>query len=217
MFDNDPEFFFDMNKEIIVDSVKMMKLKPFCKVVLNGDEYIINNDLIYKYKIQKGTTFSELEFSIIIDENQLMNAKRKAYEYVTYSPRSENKVRQKLNNEKYKDEIIEKTIEFLYEFELLNDEDFTRKYIHDYLLKKKSGRFNLIKKLIENGIDPALAKNAVFDVVSDEMEKNMINEILTNDFSFQIDDKAKIVRKLLNRGYHMDNIKKCVFNDLKYQ
>lgn len=193
-----------------VDSVKMMKTKPFCIIIANGEEYKLNNDLVYKYKIEKNSEFSQVLWNDIIKENQLMTAKRKAYELIQNNPKSENKIRERLKKEKYDSEIIEKTITFLYNFDLLNDEEFSKKYIHDYLLKKKAGKYKLINKLQENGIKYDLALKVTNNLIDDELELKMINQILETEKKFDILDKNKIFRMLLNRGFNSEIIRKII-------
>ncbi len=191
---------------IIINRVKMMKTKPFCIVNTEEDEYKINNDLIYKYRIEKGRRFSEEEFTEILNENNLMIAKKSAYEFASYAPRSEKKVRQKLDKLGYDDKIIEICIDFLYEFEQLNDEEYARKYLNDFLLKKKAGRNKIINKLYENGVDLDLAKRITYELITDDDEQKMIGELLEDDFRFQDISIQKKKSRLINRGFSLENI-----------
>jgi regulatory protein len=198
--------------QILIVNVRMMKLKPFCIVKTDTDEFSINNDLVYKYRIEKGRKFSEGEFDDILFENDIMTAKKKAYEYASYSPRSEKKVRLRLEKLNYNNIIIEKCIEFLYQYDLLNDETYAKKYINDYLLKKKAGRYFLINKLIENGISQNLAEITVNNNITDNTEREMIAYLLSNNTKFNNADERKTINKLINRGFSIDNIKSVLEN-----
>lgn len=80
-------------------------------------------------KLKEGTDVSEEQFQKIMKEVILEKCKRKAISYLNLSDQTEYELRQKLKRQLYIEEIVEKTIAYLYCCHYLDDKRVIRYFI----------------------------------------------------------------------------------------
>ncbi len=125
------------------------------------DSIELGLDVIMKFVITKDSEIDEKTIQEALEEQSLKDAKLAAYNYVSYKPRSEYEVREKLRTKAYSQASIDFAISFLYEFKLLNDEEFAQSYITTFIKNKPSGKFKLIHELRKRGIEESLIDKSI--------------------------------------------------------
>jgi regulatory protein len=125
-------------------------------VDFSRDSIELGLDVIMKYVITKDSEIDEDTIQQALSEQSLKDAKLAAYNYVSFKPRSEFEVRDKLRTKEYSQDSIDFAITFLFEFKLLNDEKFAQSYIVGYIKNKPSGKYKLIHELRKRGIEESL-------------------------------------------------------------
>jgi len=163
-------------------------------IVSELDLYIgkeVTDDLIYSIK----------------QKEELTKAKNDSIRFLSYRPRSEWEIKNKLQDKKYQSEIIEKTIRWLKEKNMVNDQEFSRMWIKDRLTKKPLGKLSLQKELINKGISRELIENTIhsfFEKEEDELEL-AYQLIRQKKDSLQLKniqlEPKKIINLLKNRGF----------------
>lgn len=147
---------------LIIKSVSLHKNKRVCIVNLSSDETIsLSPDLIVRHGLSKGRAIDDDELTIILREQRIIEIKSAAYNFASYKPRTESQVRQKLKEKGFEIEESDTAINFLYEFDLLDDERFCRQFIQNYLIKKAAGKQKIYFELLKKGIDKSMAANAI--------------------------------------------------------
>lgn len=144
-----------------------------------------------------------------------------ATNFLSYRPRSEKEVRDKLEQKNTPAEIIEKIISRLKEQRFLNDEKFAKDWIHSrstYRLKSK----RIIKmELQKKGIDPEIIEKTLNSKDDEELsDSQQIKKLLEKRFSRYKDlpgDKLyqKLGGFLARRGFDWSTIKKSIDDILK--
>ena len=128
-------------------------------------------------------------------------------------------MRDKLSLKGYEDHIIKRTINFLREYNLLDDTNYAKMYVKDRA--KSQGKKKIKYSLLQKGIDE--------NVIEDELEKLDIDEIrvLVQDMALkkynilkkrENDDyklSQKLYRFLMGKGYDYDLIKDVVKSIVK--
>lgn len=148
----------------IVYSIKKKRYskKYFVNFVdFTHDSIELGLDVIMKYVITKDSEIDDATIQEALDEQSLKDAKLAAYNYVSYKPRSEHEVREKLRTKEYNQASIDYAISFLYEFKLLDDEEFAQSYIVSYVKNKPSGKFKLVHELRKRGIEESLIDKSI--------------------------------------------------------
>jgi regulatory protein len=91
----------------------------------------IHEDVIIQLNLKTGMDIDTLFFEELLQSEQQSKAKSDAIQFISYRMRSTLEVEKKLKNLGYEDIMVNKTIEFLKEHNLLNDLDFAEAYISD--------------------------------------------------------------------------------------
>lgn len=135
--------------------------------------------------------------------------------FLSYRPRSEKEVGDKLRSKKASPEIIEKIIAKLKEKRFINDEEFARGWIESRL-RFKPRSLRLIKlELKQKGIDNETINSLQLTIDNDlEQAKRLIDKKMTrfrNKFGMTREEiYQKLGRYLASKGFGWDTIKKSI-------
>ena len=138
-------------------------------VYLDGEfAFGIHEDLVVKHSLQVGATLTPEGIRELERDEQYVDAKQAALDYLAYKPRTEEEVRRKLRQEDVPSPVIEDVIARLYELEYLDDEAYAHDYAHNRFSSKKYGPVRIQRELTERGVDRHLAEAAVDELFADE-------------------------------------------------
>ena len=162
-------------------------------------------ELIYKEGIKKDSIIDVEIIKEIVKEDEFIKCKNSALRTLEKTYKTEKEVRDKLSEKCFEEDTIKKTMEFLKEYNLLNDEKYTEMYIKDRI--RTQGRNKIKYALIRKGINE--------DIILDKLSK--INLEDENDTAFKLGEKKyntlikresdkykisqKLFRFLLSKGY----------------
>ena len=210
-----------MDNQIIIVQVKQKNQRNTNCIVSfkseNAEEnqIEISMDLVLKFQLKKDKIIGFSEFEQIISEQKLIDAKQIAFNFASFSPKTEKQIVQKLKVKGFENMEINYSIKFLKDFNLINDEEFSKKFINDYLLKNKSGKFKLLQLLINKGVSKEIAENAVNKYFPEE--KSLDLAILAAEKKMKIIEKKQkekqkqaIFNHLLSKGFSFADAKKVL-------
>ena len=179
-------------RKLYIDHELFMEIDDV--IISELDLYIgkeVNNELIEK--IQQKEAFTK--------------AKNDAIRFLSYRPRSEWEISNKLKNKKYPIFIIEETIHWLKEKTFINDRQFSLMWIKDRLTNKPLGKLRIRKELYNKGIDSDIIEstvNSFFKKDEDELElayqliERRRNSLRLKNVQLE---PQKIINLLKNRGF----------------
>lgn len=179
------------------------------------DSLELGLDVIMKYNITKGQELSETILIDALSEQQLKDTKLAAYNYVSYKPRSEFEVRQRLERKEFSSDSIDKAIEFLYEFNFLNDEEFANMFVKNFIKKTPSGEFKLKQELLKRGISEDFINKSIAEYYPSNKALEMAEEAAKKHLK-KVSHKPKVKQKklisdfLARRGFDWDVVNKCI-------
>jgi len=139
---------------------------------------------------------------------EYLEAKNIAFKYVVYKRRTVNEVREKLKNNNYNYDIIEKIIEELICFEYLDDKIYVQKFVE----KNKKDSTNLLRiKLSNKGIEKELIDEYFCNNACDEVDKiiNLLEKKKYND-NLEPSQKDKIKAYCARRGFKINDIERAI-------
>lgn len=143
-----------------------------------------------------------------------------ALRFLSYRPRSEQEIRNKLKEKKAESEIIEKIVAKLKKYNFINDLEFAKWWVESRLrFKPRSAR--LIKiELKQKGIDNETINNLQLTIDSDlESAKKLVRRKMArfrNKFGMTRNEiYQKLGRYLASKGFDWDTIKKSIDEALK--
>ena len=131
--------------------------------------------------------------------------KTKVLKYVLYKKRSENEIRKKFENE-IEQNLLEDIISYLKEANYIDDKEYIRKTINNFIALKNLSIREIEYKLLSKGIK----KEDIEDYIYENKEelnqyeiKSASNVITKKQTSMEIEE---IKQYLLKKGYKRDNI-----------
>lgn len=194
----------------------------------NKDRVNIYIDEIYSFSVNAELVYKEgLKINMIVEEDKLLNVAREenfmkckntALRIIERSYKTEKEIKDKLIEKGYGNEEINPTLDFLKEYNFINDESYTKMYVKDRT--RTQGKGKIKSALMRKGVDKEDIQQALdsidrddeFDVAM-EMAKKKYSQLSKRE-----DDKYKLWNKLcrflVGRGYDYslakDVIKKVV-------
>ena len=135
--------------------------------------------------------------------------KTKILKYILYKKRSENEVRRKFAKE-LDENMLEDIIEYLKEAKYINDNDYIRRTVNNFIILKNLSIKELKYKLLAKGLNKYDIEDYIYEN-KEELEeyeiKSISNIIYKKSLSMEQDE---IKQYLLKKGYKSENIKKAI-------
>ena len=135
--------------------------------------------------------------------------KTKILKYILYKKRSENEVRRKFEKE-LDENMLEDIIEYLKEAKYIDDTEYIRKTVNNFIILKNLSINELKYKLLAKGLN----KNDIEDYIYENKEeleeyeiKSISNIFYKKSASMEQDE---IKQYLLKKGYKSENIYKAI-------
>ena len=138
--------------------------------------------------------------------------KTKVLKYILYKKRSENEVRTKFSGT-IDENLLEDIIEYLKQAKYIDDKEYIRKTVNNFVALKNLSIKELKYKLLSKGLN----KNDIEDYIYDNKEeleeyeiKSISNIIYKKSASME---QEEIKQYLLKKGYKLENINKAMEDD----
>lgn len=178
------------------------------KLYIDNELFIEIDDLIISdLDLYVGKEVTDELIEKIQQKEALTKARHDTIRFLSYRPRSEWEISNKLKKKKYPIFIIEKTIYWLKEKNLINDRQFALIWIKDRLTNKPLGKLRIRKELYNKGIDSEVIEstvNSFFKNDEDELElayqliERRKNSLRLKNVQLE---PQKIINLLKNRGF----------------
>lgn len=180
--------------------------KKRSKVICEDETFLLYKGEIKRFGLTADLEISDELYYKISDEILYKRAKERSIHLIEAMDRTEYQIRQKLIEGYYPDKVIERVIAFLIKYGLIDDEQYTKKYVEMNISKKSIKAIALDLKI--KGIPRDIAEKILIKDV--EKEKVQIIKLLEkkhyNCNSDDIKEKRRIVDFLLRRGYDYELI-----------
>lgn len=135
--------------------------------------------------------------------------KTKVLKYILYKKRSENEVRTKFSGT-IDENLLEDIIEYLKQAKYIDDKEYIRKTVNNFIALKNLSIKELKYKLLSKGLN----KNDIEDYIYDNKEeleeyeiKSISNIIYKKSTSME---QEEIRQYLLKKGYKLENINRAM-------
>lgn len=180
----------------------------------NEYAFSISMELVYKESLKAKMEIDVERLRDIADKEGYLKCKNSALRIIERSYKTEKEVRDKLREKEYTDSQIEKSIEFLKEYNFINDDSYAKAYINDKLASR--GRQKIKYDLIKKGIDKQIIDEKLSCIDSDD-EKNTALALAEKKYrsisksetdSYKL--SGKLYRFLISKGYNYDIVKDVV-------
>ena len=188
------------------------------KIFIDGEfAFVLYKGELRSFGIKEGEEISEETYNEITGTLLPKRATKRAMELLVKKDYTEKKLRDKLADGLYSDDIIDAAIDYVKSYNYLDDERYARDYVA-YNIEFRS-RNRIKQDLISRGVPKDIIQNVLeefTDEESREVEVDQIKKLLVKkhyDPSMDYKDKQKIIAFLLRKGYPMDAIRSAINND----
>ena len=144
----------------------------------------------------------------IVKEDEFIKCKNSALRTVEKTYKTEKELRDKLTEKGFEEDTIKRAIEFLKEYNLLNDEKYAEMYIKDRL--RSQGRNKIKYALIRKGVSEDILLDKLSNIDSEDENDTAFKlaekkyNILKKKESDKYKLSQKLFRFLLSKGYDYD-------------
>ncbi|MFM8179288.1 MAG: regulatory protein RecX [Candidatus Kapaibacterium sp.] len=121
----------------------------------------VHIDIISKHRVCKGMVLSEETADALLSDKRRQRVRQLAFAYVSFKPRTEKQVRDRLARKEFTEEEIDEAMEFCEEFGLIDDVSFARMYVRDALTLRSLSPSRLRSDLVRKGVAREVAEEAV--------------------------------------------------------
>lgn len=144
----------------------------------------------------------------IMEETIYRRARQKALAVLKRADQSEKELRRKLKQSEYPEEIIERTIAYVYSYHYLDDERYAGNYIR-YKSATKSRR-QLVNELHQKGIAKEIIDAALREADGDDTEAicRAIRKKTSDVESLEYEQKQRIAAYLYRKGFKEEDIRR---------
>lgn len=170
--------------------------------------FSLSAEIVYKENLAQKQVIDIEKLTRLAREDEFMKCKNSALKIVERSYKTEKEIYNKLIAKEYSKESINRAIEFLREYNLINDENYVKMYVKDKL--KSQGKNKIKYNLKRKGIPDELINEELSKIDYDDSKDGAI--ILAqkkyNELQRRESDKYKLSQKLyrflISKGYNYD-------------
>lgn len=202
---------------MIIESIDYSDKYNLVILSISGEDFNISYDL---YNDLQLNIDDELDFDVykeILSEDEFNRAKNFALGKISHAQKTSFEIEKILKDNNFSNESIQRTIDFLNEYGILNDELFVKSYVSDKhnisrWSKNKIRYYLKAKKISDELIEEYL------EIINDEQEYEKAYNFALKKAknTFNIENKQKVYRYLAGKGFEYDIINKVVSEIFKW-
>jgi regulatory protein len=189
--------------------------KERVNIYLDGEyAFSVYAELIYKEKINTNMEIDKDKLDSIISEANYLKCKETSLRIITRSYKTELEMKNRLIEKGYNIKEIDRTIDFLKEYNFINDKDYIAMYLKDKINNRGIDKikYELIRKGISeedigeaiNNADCEKEAEAAYNIGLKKYRQLITKE----DNSFKI--KSKLANHLMSKGYNYSLVKATI-------
>ncbi len=180
-------------------------------ITISGEDFYISYDLYNDLSIQNEDELDFDTYKVILADDEFNRAKNYALSKLSFAAKSSFEVEKLLKQKDFSKEAIDKTIDFLDEYGLIDDEAYVRSFVADKhnisKWSKNKIRYNLNTKNIKDDLIDTYLSQIPYD---EEYEKALAFAQKKARDDFSVENKQKVYRYLASKAFDFDIINKVV-------
>ena len=165
-------------------------------------------DTVFEHGLKNDIEISNEEIKEILKTDEVKYATETALKLLNVRIRTEKEIRLALAQKGISPQSIDTSVQTLYEYGLLNDEDFADIYAKE--LSEKYGVKKVAQKLVQKGINCSAANAAAAKYRNNDSLKVYYERVRNKFTGTSYETEQKIIRSLLNKGFIYDDIKRVM-------
>ncbi len=204
-----------------ITKIEPQKNNPGRRNIYADGEFVlgVNDETLLRAGLRVGDVVTEDDLDELRDRESYANAKNAAMRYLSFRPRTEREIRNKLRETEHAERHIETVVEDLKRAGLIDDRAFARMYIRDTRAARPAGPILLKQKMILLGINKEIIEDALRETMADVSQEDEATEIAkkflaqSGKSGRKVDQeklRSRLTGLLARRGFSWDVIGKVV-------
>lgn len=196
---------------LITQIVQNKRFKNYYDIYIDGEYQLF---LTYKelkfLKLQENQEITIELLNTIYDEYIYKRARNRAFRLLQRRDMTKKEITIKLQDSRYNEYIISSIINFLEEYNYINDEEYAKKYIAYNKMKKSLKQISV--ELIRKGIDKEIVKELLeqTDVCEEDMAYNLLIKKYRNIENVDNKVKNRMLGYIMRKGYNYNIANKVI-------
>lgn len=179
---------------------------------LSNDETLsLKESVFVRHNLYKGKEIDEDQIAAIVFDGERQDGIDFALKKLT-NRKTENEIRTLLSSENFGEEIIDEVVNYLIEYGFVDDESYALLFCRDKGNINGYGPVKIAYILRQKGIDDATITHGLEEYTA-EIEQAKIASIVEKKYlrdGILQKEREKIIRFLLSRGFHYNEIKEVL-------
>ncbi len=184
-----------------ITKIEEQKRKSRVNLYIDGEFSCgLYKDTVVKYHLYKGKEITKAELSSIQEFEELVRAKEKTRNYLSYRPRSKREVQVYLKDKGFNKDVFEEVTRDFEEAGLINDQRFAEMWVIDRNRRNPKGHFALRMELKQKGINNADIEKTL-KLVDERENARRAAEKAIKKYRGKDKKERKILAYLARRGF----------------
>ncbi|WP_311516564.1 regulatory protein RecX [uncultured Anaerococcus sp.] len=196
---------------MIVEEIDYSDKYNLCRLNISGEFFYVSYDFFNDLGISRNDEVDFADFKKISEENSYNRAKNYILSRISYANKTSFEIGKILRDKGYEADVVDRVMNFLVDFHLIDDNEFVRAFISDKSSINGWTRNKIKYKLRIKGIPDSLIDENL-DLIDAEKEyeraKYFAQKKARGDYSFA--NKNKVYRHLASKGFDFDLISRVV-------
>ncbi|WP_322922778.1 regulatory protein RecX [Paenibacillus campi] len=210
----DPLEYFPEQEQLEITGVEQAKWPRLHYKLFFGElKLVVHEDVMIKYRMLKGYSFTKAALRDIMAANKLQSAYASSIHYLSYRSRTRTEVARKLEEKGHDEYVIETTLERLEQEQLINDPLFAEQWARQRVRTQKKGKVWIRQELRQKGVQPGHIEQALGEINEEEelVSATTLARKKWNSTSGEwVDKKRKTMAYLMRRGYSSDLVRRAL-------
>lgn len=199
-----------------IEEINVGRSKKKVAYKIYGDEnylFLLYSQDLRQYELKEGHEISPELYERVVEETVFRRSKQKALATLKRTDKTEHEIRKKLKDSYYTKEIIDMTIDYLKNYDYVNDLRYVSNYVGFHKLSKS--KYWIKSKLLQKGINKDVLEEIIFNeysYVDQEKDPEMIaikraiHKKYPDISNLSWEEKQKLISSLYRKGFDLDKI-----------
>ena len=189
---------------MIVEDIEYSDKYNLVKITISNEFFYISYDFFNDLALSVGAVIDFDLYKDILRENDFNRCKNEALKQLSHGSKTSFDLKKKLKEKKFNNDSISRVIDFLTEYNLIDDKAYVKSYINDKSRINNWSKGKIRYKLKAKFIDDSLIDTYLDEISYDEEYEKAYDAGLNKKES--VNDKNKVYRFLASRGFSYDII-----------
>lgn len=190
---------------MIVEKIEYSDKYNLVKLTISREIFYLSYDFFIDLNLACDDDLDFETYKKILKENDFNRCKNEALKQISYRSRTSFDLKNKLKEKKYSEDAINKVIQFLEDYDLIDDKLYVKSFVNDKSKINNWSKGKIRYKLKAKHIDDSLIETYLNEISDNEEYEKAYEAGLHKKES--VDDKNKVYRFLASRGFSYDIIR----------